>query len=91
MNGIFNYHVPGVSSQQCNCTAQDTSPASKDAAKDFKNAMPWENSDSGAGDLLKALYSLLQELVGELNNGGDKPGLTTYAVGEEDGGGLKPP
>jgi len=100
MNGIFNYHVPGVSSQKSNSDTGQSSSLRKDAADNFQTIMPWGGGGQNSDSLLKALYSLLAQLISQLGgdcdkpscHGGDKPPIsaTTLAVGEEDGG-TKPP
>ena len=102
MNGIFNYHVPGVSSQKSNSDTGRNSSLRKDAANKFQNIMPWCRGHNSSS-LLKALYLLLAHLISQLDGGhcADKPscdernkppggGATTLALGEEDGG-TKPP
>jgi hypothetical protein len=74
MNGIFNYHVPGVSSQKSNSDTGRNSSLRKDAADNFQNIMPWGGGHNSSS-LLKALYSLLAHLISQLDGGhcADKP------------------
>lgn len=88
MNGIFNYQVPGRTQATDAVNANNSANPTTTSSNQANQGSHWFGG--GLSSIRDQMTSLLQSLLQHVRGGANNPGITTYAIGEEDGG-LNPP